>query len=203
MSRPQPPKSAIESHLRFAESFRVHGPISTSEFAVVSTPLPRNNSLCYTTRSSSEFTRTPFESTIAPSERTKSPSESAKTARFARKTAVLAVLAAYGGHPALRPRMPKGCPRPAQQPRRSAAKARAHDPANLGSFVSKQPANTAAHPLRTPAPATGATSSAPASATPADRSPASAPHSSARRTAAAQTAPEPARSATSFSGGNP
>src|ERR1017187_5274671 len=47
-SRPQPPKSAIESHLRFAESSRVHGPISTSEFAVVSTPPPRNNSLCYT-----------------------------------------------------------------------------------------------------------------------------------------------------------
>src|ERR1017187_8053927 len=49
-SRPQPPKSPIESHLRFAESFRVHGPISTSEFAAVSTPPPRNNSLCYTIR---------------------------------------------------------------------------------------------------------------------------------------------------------
>src|ERR1039458_3982163 len=46
-SGPQPPKSAIESHLRFAESFRVHGPISTSEFAAVSTPPPRNNSLRY------------------------------------------------------------------------------------------------------------------------------------------------------------
>ena len=44
---PQPPKSAIESHLRFAESFRVHGPISTSEFVAVSTPPPRNNSLRY------------------------------------------------------------------------------------------------------------------------------------------------------------
>jgi hypothetical protein len=33
--------------LRFAESFRVHGPISTSEFAAVSTPPPRNNSLRY------------------------------------------------------------------------------------------------------------------------------------------------------------
>ena len=44
---PQPPKSAIESHLRFAESFRVHGPISTSESAAVSTPPPRNNSLRY------------------------------------------------------------------------------------------------------------------------------------------------------------
>ena len=47
---PQPPKSAIESHLRFAESFRVHGPVSTSEFAAVSTPPPRNNSLRYTIR---------------------------------------------------------------------------------------------------------------------------------------------------------
>src|ERR1039458_1338098 len=47
-SGPQPPKSAIESHLRFAESFRVHGPISTSEFAAVSTPPARNNSLRYT-----------------------------------------------------------------------------------------------------------------------------------------------------------
>src|ERR1019366_5454505 len=46
-SRPQPPKSPIESHLRFAESFRVHEPISTSEFAAVSTPPPRNNSLRY------------------------------------------------------------------------------------------------------------------------------------------------------------
>src|ERR1035437_82810 len=44
---PQPPKSAIESHLRFAESFRVHGPISTSESVAVSTPPPRNNSLRY------------------------------------------------------------------------------------------------------------------------------------------------------------
>ena len=44
---PQPPKSAIESHLRFSESFRVHGPISTSESAAVSTPPPRNNSLRY------------------------------------------------------------------------------------------------------------------------------------------------------------
>ena len=47
---PQPPKSAIESHLRFAESFRVHGPTSTSEFAAVLTPPPRNNSLRYTLR---------------------------------------------------------------------------------------------------------------------------------------------------------
>jgi hypothetical protein len=46
-SRPQPPKSSIESHLRFSESFRVHGPTSTSEFAAVSTLPPRNNSLCY------------------------------------------------------------------------------------------------------------------------------------------------------------
>jgi hypothetical protein len=48
-SRPQPPKSAIESHLRFAESFGVHRPISTSEFAAVSTPPPRNNLLRYST----------------------------------------------------------------------------------------------------------------------------------------------------------
>src|ERR1035441_9886157 len=41
----QPLKPAIESHLRFAEYFRVHVPISTSEFAAVSTPPPRNNSL--------------------------------------------------------------------------------------------------------------------------------------------------------------
>jgi len=46
-SGPQPPKSAIESHLRFAEPFRVHGPISTSESAAVSTPPPRNISLRY------------------------------------------------------------------------------------------------------------------------------------------------------------
>jgi hypothetical protein len=51
-SAPQPPKSAIESHLRFAESFRVHGPTSTSESAAVSTPPPRNNSLRYTRVSS-------------------------------------------------------------------------------------------------------------------------------------------------------
>ena len=46
-SGPQTSKSAIENHLRFAESFRVHGPISTSESAAVSTPSPRNNSLRY------------------------------------------------------------------------------------------------------------------------------------------------------------
>jgi hypothetical protein len=46
-SGPLPPKSSIESHLRLAESFRVHGPISTSESAAVSTPPPRNNSLRY------------------------------------------------------------------------------------------------------------------------------------------------------------
>jgi len=46
-SGPLPSKSAIESHLRFAESFRVHGPVSTSESAAVSTPPPRNNSLHY------------------------------------------------------------------------------------------------------------------------------------------------------------
>ena len=44
---PQPPKSAIDSHLRLAESFRVHGPTSTSESVAVSTPPPRNNSLRY------------------------------------------------------------------------------------------------------------------------------------------------------------
>jgi hypothetical protein len=53
-SRPQPPKSAIESHLRFAESFRVHGPISTSEFAAVSTPPPRDNSLRYSKAAQSQ-----------------------------------------------------------------------------------------------------------------------------------------------------
>ena len=47
-SGPQPPKSAMESHLSIAEYFPVHGPVSTSEFAAVSTPPPRNNSLCYT-----------------------------------------------------------------------------------------------------------------------------------------------------------
>ncbi len=46
-SGPQPPNSAIESHLRIAEYFRIHGPVSTSEFAAVSTPPPRNNSLRY------------------------------------------------------------------------------------------------------------------------------------------------------------
>src|ERR1039458_4896960 len=49
-SGPQPPKSAIESHLRFAESFRVHGPISMSESATLSTPPARNNSLRYNMR---------------------------------------------------------------------------------------------------------------------------------------------------------
>jgi hypothetical protein len=48
MNRLQSPKSAIESHLGFAESFRVHEPISTSQFAAVSTPPPRINSLRYT-----------------------------------------------------------------------------------------------------------------------------------------------------------
>ena len=47
MNRLQSPKSPIESPLGFAQSFRVHGPISTSEFAAVSTPPPRNNSLRY------------------------------------------------------------------------------------------------------------------------------------------------------------
>ena len=44
---PQSPKSAIERHLGFAQSSGVHEPISTSEFAAVSTPPPRNNSLRY------------------------------------------------------------------------------------------------------------------------------------------------------------
>jgi hypothetical protein len=56
---PQPPKSAIESHLRFAESFRVHGPISTSEFAAVSTPPPQNNSLRYKVGTSGATLRGP------------------------------------------------------------------------------------------------------------------------------------------------
>ena len=46
---PLTPKSAIESHLGFAESFRVHEPISTSQFAAVAALPPRNNSLRYTT----------------------------------------------------------------------------------------------------------------------------------------------------------
>src|ERR1035438_7667672 len=45
---PLTPKSAIESHLGFAESFRVHEPISTSQFAAVAALPPRNNSLRYT-----------------------------------------------------------------------------------------------------------------------------------------------------------
>jgi hypothetical protein len=48
MNRLQSPKSAIDSPLGFAESFRVHEPNSTNEFAAVSTPPPRNNSLRYT-----------------------------------------------------------------------------------------------------------------------------------------------------------
>ena len=55
-SGPQPPKSAIESHLRFAESFRAHRPTSTSEFAAVSTPPPRDNSLRYS-RQGTNFER--------------------------------------------------------------------------------------------------------------------------------------------------
>jgi hypothetical protein len=47
---PLTPKSAIESHLGFAESFRVHEPISTSQFAVVAALPPRSNSLLYTAR---------------------------------------------------------------------------------------------------------------------------------------------------------
>jgi hypothetical protein len=45
---PLMPKSAIESHLGFAGSFRVHEPISTSQFAAVAALPPRNNSLRYT-----------------------------------------------------------------------------------------------------------------------------------------------------------
>ena len=47
---PLTPKSAIESHLGFAESFRVHEPISTSQFAAVAALPPRNNSLRYTSK---------------------------------------------------------------------------------------------------------------------------------------------------------
>ena len=46
---PLRPKSAMESHLGLAESFRVHEPISTSQFAAVAAPPPRNSSLRYTT----------------------------------------------------------------------------------------------------------------------------------------------------------
>ena len=45
---PLTPKSAIESHLRFAESFRVHEPVSTSQFAAVAALPSRYNSLRYT-----------------------------------------------------------------------------------------------------------------------------------------------------------
>jgi hypothetical protein len=45
---PLTPKSAIESHLGFAESSRVHEPISTSQFAAVAALPPRTNSLRYT-----------------------------------------------------------------------------------------------------------------------------------------------------------
>ena len=44
---PLTPKSAIESHLGFAESFRVHEPVSTSQSAAVAALPPRNNSLRY------------------------------------------------------------------------------------------------------------------------------------------------------------
>jgi hypothetical protein len=44
---PLTPKSAIESHLGFAESFRVHEPIPASQFAAVAAMPPRNNSLRY------------------------------------------------------------------------------------------------------------------------------------------------------------
>jgi hypothetical protein len=44
---PLTPKSAIESHLGFAESFRVHEAISTSQSAAVVALPPRNNSLRY------------------------------------------------------------------------------------------------------------------------------------------------------------
>ena len=41
---PLRPKSAIESHLGFAEFFRVHEPVSRSQFAAVAALPPRNNS---------------------------------------------------------------------------------------------------------------------------------------------------------------
>ena len=47
---PLRPKSAIESHLRLAESFCVHEPVSTSQFAAVAAPPPRNHSLRYRAR---------------------------------------------------------------------------------------------------------------------------------------------------------
>ena len=47
---PLTPKPAIDSHLGFAESFRVHEPISTSQFAAVAALPPRNNSLRYIRR---------------------------------------------------------------------------------------------------------------------------------------------------------
>ena len=47
MNRLPSPKSAIDSPLGYAESFRAHEPNSTSEFAAVSTPPPRNYSLRY------------------------------------------------------------------------------------------------------------------------------------------------------------
>ena len=45
---PRTPKSAMESHLGFAESSRVHEPLPTSQFAAVAALPPRNNSLRYT-----------------------------------------------------------------------------------------------------------------------------------------------------------
>jgi hypothetical protein len=44
---PRTPKSAMESHLGFAESSRVHEPLPTSQFAAVAALPPRNNSLRY------------------------------------------------------------------------------------------------------------------------------------------------------------
>src|SRR5664279_1952561 len=64
-NRPQPSKSAIESHLRFAESFRVHGPISTSEFAAVLTP-PHETTRCVTPKEGEANPESGLQRQVAP-----------------------------------------------------------------------------------------------------------------------------------------
>jgi hypothetical protein len=50
--------------LRFAESFRVHGPVSTSESAAVSTPPPPNNALRYTLTGDATTPRATLEAAV-------------------------------------------------------------------------------------------------------------------------------------------
>ena len=63
----QAPKSAIESHLAFAQSPRVREPISKGEFAAVPAPPPRSNPLRHSTRPEGHLLTVPI---IPPQRRT-------------------------------------------------------------------------------------------------------------------------------------